>query len=208
MQGKSEIRYTIISTDNPVSIKIPVDVNGAPLGTRGKKLLEVTDFHWAGTFSKVATGTGSSTDVHNVPPNFFYFSADESIVDNAYSKDASVSKIVDYAYPKTQLDSIPTTSPLQNRVGGNTIDDYGGISYDFVKIVYTIEENTIENIDIGNMLGSEIKLFIYSNLNYIDGSNNTQTKNNLFSFVNRPIQGLNNVSEPYVLRVTIYDIPF
>lgn len=200
----NEMKFSIISTDNPISIKLPHDANGLMLGTRNRKTLEITDFHWGGTFPKTAQGTGTASDVDNVPPNFLFFKADNAIIDGSYDESATVSKTIDYAYPKYQLDSIPTVTPAINRIGGNTVDDYGGISYDYIKLIYSIEENTEELIDIGNMVSSHIQIFIYSNLSYI-ANGQTLTKNDLFKFNSRNIQGLNTVSEPYVLRVSIYD---
>lgn len=205
MQGRTEVKFSISSTDNPISIKLPHDSNGNILGTRRKKVLEISDFYWSGTFPKVNNSIDDMQDVNNVPPNFFFFKADNSIVDGIYDENAVSSKVLDYAYPKYQLDSIPTFTPPINRDGGNTINDYGGISYDYTKLIYGFESNSEENVDIGGLIGSHIQLFIYSNLSYVDNDGNTKTKNELFKFANRNIQGLNLVSEPYILRAVIYD---
>lgn len=205
--NKKEYRYNIVSTTNPITIKLPVDSTSTVLGTRTKKTLEIESFNWLGTFSKVAQGTGAATDVDNVPPLFFSIRIDEALagVSGVMKEDNSAQKILEFATPKTQLDSIPTVSPMITREGGNTIGDYGGISYDYTKVIYSVDTPLSEKVDISKVTGTDIVIKIYSEYTYIDANNNTLTNNGIFKFAARPIQGLSAVSEPYILRVLIVD---
>ena len=205
--SKKEYRYNIVSTTNPITIKLPVDSTSAVLGTRTKKTLEIESFNWLGTFSKVAQGTGAASDVDNVPPLFFSIRIDEALagVSGMVKEDNSAQKILEFATPKTQLDSIPTVSPMIVREGGNTMSDYGGISYDYTKVIYSVDTPLSEKVDISKVSGTDLVIKIYSEYTYIDGSNNTLTNNGIFKFAARPIQGLSAVSEPYILRVLIVD---
>lgn len=204
--GRKEYRYNIISTTNPVTVKLPVDSSSAVLGTRTSKTLEVEGFYWMGTFSKVAQGTGTASDVDNVPPLFLAINVDDTHTTEGLKKeDNSLQKTLEFAIPKQQFDSIPTVTPLISRLGGNTVSDFGGISYDFSKVTYEIGTNISEKLDISKITGTDIVLKINSQYTYVDSNSATQTANGLFKFNSRPIQGLNAVSEPYILRLLIVD---
>lgn len=209
MSGKKEYRYNIISTDNPIQIKIPVDINGNKIKRRNKLTLEIESFHWMGSFYKEAVGSGVvADDVQNVPPHFFFFMGGTGIaISGTRNADYTSSNVIDYAYPKSVYDVYPTTTPPLERAGGTTIDDYGGISYKFLKVAYGIQENVNEKIDISNVSQENVEIEICSQYSYISGAGNTLTTAGRFKFFERSIQGMGTgkVSEPYILRVLIVD---
>ena len=209
LTGKKEYRYNIISTDNPLVITLPKDQDGVPFGTRNKKTFEIESFHWQGSFSKVAQGKGDATDIQNVPPLFFQIQLTDNTlnVSGVTDEDNLTQRVLEFAKPKIQFDSVPTITPMIQRVGGNTVEDYGGLSYDYVKVVYGIDENLREQLDISNLpvTTTSISLKINTVYSYIDADKATKYNNGPFVFENRAIQGLNSVSEPYVMRVLIVD---
>ncbi len=68
----NDFRFNIVGNTNPIVIPMPIANGGMISGARRRKKLEITDFAWMGTFSKLAqTITTDGTDFNNVPPNYF-----------------------------------------------------------------------------------------------------------------------------------------
>ena len=203
---KKEYRYNIVSTENPISITLPVDKVGNPIAHRIIKTLEIEDFHWMGSFSKTAQGKGDATDIDNVPPLFFQIKINDADVSGLSDKTNTNQNILEFAKPQTQFDAIPTITAVNAREGGSTVDDYGGISYNYSKVVYGLDQKNItEKLNISHLSSATFTLNIQSVYSYIDSNGATKSANGTFKFENRPIQGLSSVSEPYILRVLIVD---
>ncbi len=206
IHSKKEYRYNIVSTTNPITITLPSDSSGNVYTTRTLKTLEIEDFHWMGSFSKTAQGKGDSTDIDNVPPLFFQIKISDDNVSGIQTESNINQKIMEFAKPRTQFDAIPTITAMTAREGGSTVDDYGGISYNFSKVVYGLDEKNLkEKLNISNVTTPSIILNIESVYSYIDANGATKYANGTFKFDNRPIQGLASVSEPFILRVLVCD---
>ena len=95
------------------------------------------------------------------------------------------------------------------------------ISYSHHKILYSINNDHSDGIDLGNLIAGKIEIEIMANINFLQARKGARDPNNfainltedlfynenvLYPFERRSVVGLGKLTEDYVLRFRIYEI--